>query len=82
MKILASVQAERTKRVYLIFSDTEQYYWVRASAGTQLKGPFDTLPSIYSNMSNVEGKTPEHWKHVFETFQTPPAFPATKYLIA
>ena len=81
MKILASVQAERTGRVYIIFSDTEQYYWVRASAGTELKGPFDNLPSIYQNMSSIEGKTAAHWREVFEYFQANLSFPANKFLM-
>ncbi|MGB1250648.1 MAG: hypothetical protein ACPG8W_08565 [Candidatus Promineifilaceae bacterium] len=81
MKILASVQAERTGRVYLIFSDTEQYYWARATPGTEVQGPFESLTSIYMNMSTHEGKTAVHWQTVFELFQTNLAFPATKFLL-
>ena len=80
MKILASVQAERTGRVYIIFSDADQYYWARAMAGNELRGPFDSLPSIYSNMSVLEGKSAGHWQEVFEYFQAGLSFPATKML--
>ncbi len=76
MQVYASIQAERSGRVYIIFQNINEYFWVRASPGMEMHGPFSELPSIFQSMSRVEGKSAEHWSQVFTSFY--PNMPITQ----
>ncbi len=68
MQVYASIQAEKSGRVYVIFQDNLVYHWVRATPGMITQGPFSDLSSIFKSMSRLEGKSAEHWTKVFSTF--------------
>lgn len=68
MQVYASIQAERTGRVYVIFKDGTQYFWVRATPGMDMHGPFSLLPTLFQSMARTEGKSAEHWSRVFTSF--------------
>ncbi len=68
MQVYASIQAEKSGRVYVIFQDNVEYHWVRATPGMNTHGPFSDLSSIFQSMARLEGKSAEHWAKVFTTF--------------
>lgn len=68
MQVYASIQAERTGRVYVIFQNSAEYFWVRAAPGKEMLGPFTELPSVFQSMARHEGKSADHWSRVFMTF--------------
>ena len=76
MQVYASIQAERSGRVYVIFRNDHGYLWVRASPGMEMNGPFDELSILFKSMARIEGKSAEHWTRVFTRFY--PNMPLTQ----
>lgn len=76
MQVYASIQAESSGRVYVIFQDVTEYYWVRASPGMGMNGPFEDFQSLFQSMARLEGKSADHWASVFTTFY--PNMPVTQ----
>lgn len=79
MQVYASIQAEQSGRVYIIFREEVSYFWVRASPGMELNGPFSDLPMLFQSMSRIEGKSADHWTRVFASFY--PNMPLTQQRI-
>lgn len=68
MQVYAAIQEETSGRVYQILKEQHLYFWLRATPGCAIIGPFDSFGDLFESLAKSEGKTAKHWENAFGRF--------------